>query len=415
MMKIILYAERLEALLKSFPRYFKAFMRTLASHASSFRLSIFNSGKKLLHIVKHANFRRFLHFNTGALAVLRFSFTLIFLFILTLSAHAAQPRRLSIVIFPTINSTGLEVWESKYYPYNVLEEKMSNYLEELYKRSPLVEARVLDEAAMNRWLSGSRRGDDMAVQMELYSATLKDRHVVGTYESGKILLRLRVFDSRRVQELTVRTVKGTDRRFTLDDDEGVYWFDSAISGLGIPFEHGLDLFGLTQQSYKGQRMSRPTWDQFKSSSHWQAIKNSINEAYNQSTAQIRNAIRSNEPNAQLTANDNFSDSYTTIGRILAPTATSKRNRRDYIISLGGVANGALDAVRVGDVLDVVRADTYVTVVPEDPVVVLPKIVGKVKVIKVYDDNAIVRVVRDNKKEPVTLKDIVVKKTRITGK
>ena len=30
-------------------------------------------------------------------------------------------------------------------------------------------------------------------------------------------------------------------------------------------------------------------------------------------------------------------------------------------------------------------------------------------------NAIVRVIRDNKKEPVTLKDIVVKHTKITGK
>jgi hypothetical protein len=54
-------------------------------------------------------------------------------------------------------------------------------------------------------------------------------------------------------------------------------------------------------------------------------------------------------------------------------------------------------------------------VPSDPVVVLPKVVGKVKVIKVYDDNAIVRVVKDNRSEPVTLKDIVVKHTRITGK
>ena len=343
-------------------------------------------------------------------------FLCVLILLLTFSAsEASQPRRMSIVIFPTINSTGLEVWESKYYPYNVLEQKMSNYLEELYKRSPLIEARVLDEAAMNRWLSGSRRGDDMAVQMELYSATLKDKHVMGTYESGKVLLRLRVFDSRRVQELAVRTVKGSDRRFTFDDDEAVYWFDSAVHGLGFPFNDGLDLFGLTQGSYKGQKMSRPTWAQFQSSSHWQAIKNSIDEAYKQSTAQFRNAIRSNEPNAELTANDVFSDSYRTVGRILAPTATSTRKRRDYIISLGKYADGALDAVRVGDVLDVIRADTYVTVVPDDPVVVLPKVIGKVKVIKVYDDNAVVRVIKDNKKEPITLKDIVVKQTRITGK
>ena len=345
----------------------------------------------------------------------KFAYVVLLLALLCGVSEAGGQRRMSIVIFPTINSTGLEIWESKFYPYNVLEQKMSNYLEELYKRSPLIEARVLDEAAMNRWLSGSRRGDDMAVQLEMYSAVLKSKHVVGTADSGKVLLRLRVFDSRRAGEVAVRNVKGTDRRFTLDSDEDVYWFDSAIAGLGIPFEGGLDLFGLTRSNYKGQKMSHLTWNQFEGSSHWQAIKKSIYAAYEESLTQIRNVIRSNEPSAQLTANDNFSTSYETVGRILAPTATSTRKRRDYIISLGKFANGSLDGVKVGEVLDVVRADTYVTVVPSDPVVVLPKVVGKVKVIKVYDDNAVVRVIRDNKKEPVTLKDLVVKHTKMTGK
>ena len=331
------------------------------------------------------------------------------------TSYAGGQRRISVVIFPTINSTGLEIWESKYYPYNVLEEKMSNYLEELYKRSPLVEARVLDEAGMNRWLNGARRGDDMAVQLEMYSARLKEKHVLGTFDSGKVLLRLRVYDSRRAGTVAVRNVKGTDRRFTLDSDEDVYWFDGAISGLGIPFEGGLDLFGLTKTDYKGQKMSRLTWAQFQGTSHWQAIKNSINQAYDESMNQIRNVIRANEPNAALLANDNFSTTYDTVGRILAPTATSTRKKRDYIISLGKFAKGSLDGVKVGEVLDVIRADTYVTVVPSDPVVVLPKVVGKVKVIKVYDDNAIVRVIKDSRSEPVTLKDIVVKHTRITGK
>ncbi|MBQ7559690.1 MAG: hypothetical protein IJT20_05540 [Synergistaceae bacterium] len=345
----------------------------------------------------------------------RFLYVILFLLIFSGVSCAEGQRRLSVVIFPTINSTGLEVWESKYYPFNVLEEKMSEYLEELLKMSPLIDARVLDEAAMNRWMSGSRRGDDMAVQLELYQAVMKEKHVVGTAQTGRALIRLRVYDRAKVQEIAVRNVKGSDRKFTLDSDEDIFWFDKAISGLGVPFEYGLDLLGLTGQSYKGQKMSRPTWDQFKGTSHWQSIKNAIYEAYRQTLPQVRNAIRNNEPDAQFAGNDNFSSSYLTVGRILAPTATATKKKRDYIISLGSVANGALDYVRVGEVLDVVRADTYVTVVPENPVVVLPKVVGKVKVIKVYDDNAIVRVIKDNKKEPVTLKDIVVKKSGMTGR
>ena len=342
-------------------------------------------------------------------------FCILILFLFTQTAFAESQRRLSVVIFPTINSTELEVWESKYYPYNVLEQKMSEYLEQLFKTSPLIEARTLDEAAMNRWLSGSRNRDDMAVQLELYQAIMKEKHVIGTAQTGRALIRLRVYDRAKVQEIGVHNVRGTDKRFTLDSDEDIYWFDTAISGLGIPFEYGLDLFGLTQSSYKGQKMSRPTWDQFKGSSHWQAIKKAINEAYKQSMSQVRNVIHSNEPNSKLMANDNFSSSYTTIGRILAPTATATRKRRDYIISLGGLADGTAVGVRVGEILDVVRADTYVTVDPENPVVVLPNVIGKVKVIKVYDDNAVVRVIKDNRKEPITLKDIVVKNTKITGR
>ena len=45
------------------------------------------------------------------------------------ASWAGGQRRISVVIFPTINSTGLEIWESKYYPYNVLEQKMSEYFE----------------------------------------------------------------------------------------------------------------------------------------------------------------------------------------------------------------------------------------------------------------------------------------------
>ena len=337
----------------------------------------------------------------------------IFLAVFGTSEAAQQQRRLSVVIFPTVNSTGLEVWESKYYPYNVLEQKMSEYLEELFKSSAMIDVRTLNEEAMNRWLSGSRRGDDMAVQLELYRAIMKDRHIVGNAQTGRAYVRLRIYDRAKVQELAVKNVRGTDQRFTLDSDEDIYWFDASISGLGIPFEYGLDLFGLTKQDYKGQKMSRPTWDQFKSTSHWQSIKNAINTAYKQSLPQIRNAIRSNEPDAAIMANDSFSIKYITIGRILAPTATATRKKRDYIISLGGLANGALEGVRVGEVLNVMRSDTYVTVDPENPVVVLPKVVGKVKVIKVYDDNAIVRVVSDNKKEPITLKDIVVKQSGLT--
>ena len=327
-------------------------------------------------------------------------------------AGAEEPRRLSVVIFPTLNSTGMEVWESKYYPYNVLEQKMSDYLETLYKRSPLIEVRVLDEAGVNRWLSGARRGDDMAVQMELYDAILKERHMVGDMETARVQLRLRVYDSAHARQIATRTTEGADKRFTLDSPEALFWLDAAVVSLPFPFNKGgLDLFGLVGGQYKGQKMSRPTWDQFRTTSHWQAFKNAIEEAYNHSMSQVSNVIHSNDPKSAEMGNDTFSPSFSTMGRILAPTARSTRRRREYIISLGSQPVGGGDPVRVGDILDVVRSDTYVTVVPEDPVVVLPEVIGQVKVIRVFERNSVVRVIKDNKKEPITLKDMVMKRSR----
>ena len=128
-----------------------------------------------------------------------------------------------------------------------------------------------------------------------------------------------------------------------------------------------------------------------------------------------NVIHSNEPQSASMANDTFSPTFSTVGRILAPTARSTRRRREYIISLGGMAQGSQDSVRVGEVLDVVRSDTYVTVDPEHPVAVLPEVIGKVKVIRVYDLNAVVRVIKDNKKEPIALKDMVIKRTGVSGR
>ncbi|MBQ7577996.1 MAG: hypothetical protein IJT21_07015 [Synergistaceae bacterium] len=347
--------------------------------------------------------------------VKNFLCVIILLLLVGISEAAQLPRRISVVIFPAQNSTELEVWESKFYPYDVLRQKMNDYLESMFKRSPLVDVRTLDEAGMNQWLSSSRRGDDMAVQIELFSSTMRERHVLGNYESAKFLIRIRVYDTAQVKELSVRNVKGTDRRFTLDSESDVFFFDATIKGLGRPFRDGLDLFGLTQQPYKGQRMSRPTWQQFNTTPYWAAIRKAIEEAQKQAMTQIRNAIRSNDPSAQLTANDNFSPSYVTAGRILSPTADSKRIRRKYIISLGAFANCSQDGVRVGEILDVVRSDTYVTVSPEEPIAVIPKVIGKVKVIKVYEDNAIVQVIRDNQKEPIQLNDLVIKRTTITGR
>ena len=114
-------------------------------------------------------------------------------------------------------------------------------------------------------------------------------------------------------------------------------------------------------------------------------------------------LKHNDPSLYESGESPFNPVAVNIGRIISPTADSKRRRREYIISIGRE-----DALRVGDILDVVRSVIYVTVDPEHPIVVLPKSIGRVKVISVQERNAVVRVVKDNKKEPIQLKDLVMK-------
>lgn len=320
--------------------------------------------------------------------------------------HAQEPRRLSVVLFPTENHTGLEVWQSKYYPYSVLEQKMTEHLATLFRHSPLIDVAILDENGMNRWIASERREGDLALQMELYNAILKEREIVGSVETGRVSLRLKVFDAANAEQFSTRIAGGKDTRYTFNPgDDKLFWIDALIVSLPVPFKDGLDALGLTRVPDKGQKMSRPTWQQFSSTSHWQAIKNAIQDGYHEAMGQVTNAIKRNEPDAEAQGTARFSPSFTTVGRIIAPTPASTRKKREYIISLGRE-----DAVRVGDILDVVRSDTVITVDPENPVVLMPRTVGKVRVVSVQDGDAVVRVVKDNRKEPIQLKDLVIKTT-----
>ena len=317
-------------------------------------------------------------------------------------AREADARRLSVVLFPTENNTDLQVWESKYYPYSILEQKMTEYLATLFSDSPMTDIVILDENGMNRWLNRPHRAEDMALQMELYSAILKEREVMGTVETGSVKLRLKIFDSVGAEQFATRIAVGKDKRYTFDDEK-LFWIDAFIVPLTIPFKDGLDVLGLAKASDRGQRMSRPTWRQFSSSSHWQAIKNAVKDSYHEAMSHISIALKRNDPVGYSIGEPPFNPFAINVGRIISPTANSKRKKREYVISIGRE-----DALKVGDILEVVRSDTYITVDPENPAAVIPASIGKVRVLSVQERTAVVRVVQDNKKEPIQLQDLVMK-------
>ena len=322
---------------------------------------------------------------------------------IAVSAEANQ-RRLSIVLFPTENFTDIEVWENRFYPFSVLERRMTEYLATLFNNSPMVDVRILDENGMNRWLDSPHRREDMAVQMELYSAVLRERDMMGRMETGEVRIRLRIFDAMDDDPFATRIATGRDRRFTFDPgDDRLFLLNARIVSLPLPFRGGVDWLGLTRTQDRGQRMSRPTWQQFAGTSHWQAIKNAVNNAYQETMAHVSIALRRGDPSMHEMGAAPFSPFATNVGRIISPTSDSTRRNRQYIISIGRE-----DALQVGDVLDVVRADTYVTVDPENPIAVIPRTIGRVRVTELQERTSIVRVIQDNRRDPIQLTDLVMK-------
>ena len=315
-----------------------------------------------------------------------------------------EKRRLRVVLFPTENYTDIQVWESKYYPYNVLEQRMTEYLATLFNDSAMVDVEILDENGMNRWLDQQYRAEDMAVQMELYGAILKERELVGKLETGSVKLRVKIFDASELDPFATRIASGKDKRYTFDPgDDKLFWIDTMVMTLPVPLEGGFDVLGLTNVPYKGQKMSRPTWQQFAGTSHWQTIKNAVKDAHGEAMAHVSRALKRNDPDMYDTGMLTFSPHDINVGRIISPTSDSTRRRRKYIISLG-----LEDALRIGDVLEVMRSDTYVTVDPENPIAVLSNSIGKVRVTDIQERTAVVQVIKDNRKEPIQLTDLVMK-------
>lgn len=106
----------------------------------------------------------------------RFLFRLLFGWIavaflgIAFSARAEiVPREgVTLALFPVRNDTEVVVWPNKYYPQDVLPEKIGRFFSELLKQSPLANVTVLDEEERALWLSGARRGEDFGVEIELY-------------------------------------------------------------------------------------------------------------------------------------------------------------------------------------------------------------------------------------------------------
>ncbi len=263
-------------------------------------------------------------------------------------AQVAPRAGMTVVVFPVRNVTDQVVWGSKYYPGDVLPDKLGDFFRQILKDAPLVEVR---EGLRDPWLSGERREGDLAVDLEIYRFEPRRKEGFGTSERGIVSLRMVVYDGPTGQERYRTVVNGKSSRWTPEFREK-------------PDDGAME------------------WRTFEKSSFWIAFQDAARKA-----------------------RDDIFQGYTgyaVMGRLISPMANSTREHPRYILSLG-----KFDSLKVGDVLAVGRSDTYITVDAENPVVVMPRLVGKVRVDFLKPREAEVSVVEESKDDPIQLRDLVV--------
>lgn len=306
---------------------------------------------------------------------------------------------IDIVLLPVINDTGIEVWENKYYPVNVFEQKITEEFTALLREYPYSRVRALNPFDEEVWLKGGAPEADLAIKLHLYRLKMTDRQHLVSDQMGYIGLRMEIYAGDTRELIYATSVAGEDRRFTVSpgDDRIFYLTHQPESGkllflrpldflpVNKLFPRGLDFWQIFPDRDRDQPFSRPLWSSFRGTPYWNAFKKALRKS--------RDSLF-----------DGFSGYYM-VGRIISPTKDSVSahppKRRRYIVSLGKI-----EGVKEGDLLEVLRSDRYDTADPERPVVVLPDKGGLVKVLFIQDREAVVEVVKESAESPVKLRDLV---------
>ncbi|WP_024822802.1 hypothetical protein [Aminobacterium mobile] len=310
--------------------------------------------------------------------LLSFYFIIGTFFITPALGREIQGNVFTVDVLPTENSSSFEVWESRFYPVDILDQKITQYCISQLKRSPFIEVR--EQQKRGRTLPPG----DMALQLEIYSFTVKDKDFFGKDQRGKVRIRLRVYDNSGKELPFCADIVAEDQRYIPVPGDDRLFFLSArgFSPFDPMYKDGLDLFRLAPRE-NTNNFSKPVWDDFSQSPYWEACKKAINKALQQVT-------------------DGFSGLYRT-ANIVGYAKNADEEGTHFIISAG-----RYEGIREKDILTVVRKVSFKGIGPHAAESAFPKEVGTVRVIQAVDHNAIVVVMKQEEdKEPdIELSDII---------
>jgi hypothetical protein len=265
-------------------------------------------------------------------------------------------ERVSVaLVTPVANNTGFFVGMNKYYPVDVLSEKMSDYMLGRMREIPRVNVGQVSGSNPDYWdIMGTSRNDlVLNVNLEQFNCYKKD--TLGSKVRWEIALHIYVYDSsKRLVYDTV--VWERDKRYY------VLYNDTMEQG---PIY----------------------WEKFEKSPYWPALRHAMDEGLSDVLAGY--------------------NGYRIIGRIVARaervdgSLSVPKNKRDKIYNID---LGVEDSVKVGDILSVTRASSVRTIAPDTPEMHFPQIVGRVRVIFVKGRDAVAEIVKESSEAPIQLGD-----------
>jgi hypothetical protein len=271
----------------------------------------------------------------------------------------APGERLNLrLVTPIENNSGFSVWGGKYYPDDVLSEKMSDYVFRKMKGIHRVDATRLVSDNPAFWPSEGFSDKDMILKINLEEFYYKKKDTLGSKICWDIVLHTYVYNGATRDLLFDSVISERDNR------QYVLYTDI------------LD----TEPIY---------WEKFEKSPYWPAIRKALDRAL----AEVADGY----------------NGYRVVGQIIAKAErvdgsfTVSKGKRDklYHINLG-----LRDSVKAGDVLAVTRASSVRTIAPETPELHFPQIVGRVRVVFVKDRDGVVEIVKESEDAPIQLGDSV---------
>ena len=265
-------------------------------------------------------------------------------------------ERVSVgLVTPVMNNTGFRVWGSKYYPGDVLPQKMEEYMLKQMRGVPRVSVESVQGTNPNYWAMDGSSEHDLILRLGLEDLRFRKSDVVGSNVRCDVAMRLFVYDAN-YRLLYDTVIERRANRF-------------------YPF-------------YNDILQNDPLyWDTFEKSLCWPIIRGALDEAL-----------------ADVVGGYN---GYRIVGRIVAKaervdgSLTVPKSKQDklYHINLGRE-----DSVRVGDLLSVTRASSVRTVAPETPEMHFPQVVARVKVVFIKGRDGVVEIVKESKDAPIQLGD-----------